>query len=92
MSTCVTTVSTCVSLQYARVWIPDVEEVWKSAELTKDYKQEDSLLQLRLEDGKVMMQEERVKHCKWSPGMFELGGRWVYNYAQEELCNVGFLF
>ncbi|KAJ8340438.1 hypothetical protein SKAU_G00350710 [Synaphobranchus kaupii] len=38
--------------KYARVWIPDVEEVWKSAELTKDYKEGDGLLHLRLEDGK----------------------------------------
>ncbi|XP_024911232.1 unconventional myosin-Va isoform X2 [Cynoglossus semilaevis] len=35
----------------ARVWIPDVEEVWKSAELIKDYKNEDTSLQLTLEDG-----------------------------------------
>uniref|UniRef100_A0A673MAJ1 Unconventional myosin-Va n=1 Tax=Sinocyclocheilus rhinocerous TaxID=307959 RepID=A0A673MAJ1_9TELE len=40
-------------LAYARVWIPDVEEVWKSAELTKDYRQGDGVLQLQLEDGKV---------------------------------------
>ncbi|NXB89236.1 MYO5A protein, partial [Spizella passerina] len=39
-------------LQYARVWIPDPEEVWKSAELLKDYKPGDKVLQLRLEDGK----------------------------------------
>ncbi|KAJ8272401.1 hypothetical protein COCON_G00112600 [Conger conger] len=38
--------------KYARVWIPDAEEVWKSAELTKDYKQGDSLLHLQLQDGK----------------------------------------
>uniref|UniRef100_A0AAY5EK05 Unconventional myosin-Va n=1 Tax=Electrophorus electricus TaxID=8005 RepID=A0AAY5EK05_ELEEL len=36
---------------YARVWIPDPEEVWKSAELTKDYKQGDTVLHLQLEDG-----------------------------------------
>nr|XP_046233827.1 unconventional myosin-Va isoform X1 [Scatophagus argus] len=35
----------------ARVWIPDAEEVWKSAELTKDYKNGDASLQLMLEDG-----------------------------------------
>ncbi|XP_026233995.1 unconventional myosin-Va isoform X6 [Anabas testudineus] len=35
----------------ARVWIPDAEEVWKSAELTKDYKNDDASLQLLLEDG-----------------------------------------
>ncbi|NXU88650.1 MYO5A protein, partial [Xiphorhynchus elegans] len=40
-------------LQYARVWIPDPEEVWKSAELLKDYKPGDKVLQLRLEEGKV---------------------------------------
>ncbi|KAM3877479.1 unconventional myosin-Va isoform 2-T2 [Diretmus argenteus] len=38
-------------VEFARVWIPDVEEVWKSAELTKDYKNGDSSLQLTLEDG-----------------------------------------
>jgi len=41
--------------QCARVWIPDAEEVWKSAELTKDYKNGDSSLQLMLEDGTVRM-------------------------------------
>uniref|UniRef100_A0A8C3SU88 Unconventional myosin-Va n=1 Tax=Chelydra serpentina TaxID=8475 RepID=A0A8C3SU88_CHESE len=40
------------SLYYARVWIPDPEEVWKSAELLKDYKQGDKVIQLRLEEGK----------------------------------------
>ncbi|XP_036390420.1 unconventional myosin-Va isoform X8 [Megalops cyprinoides] len=37
--------------KHARVWIPDAEEVWKSAELTKDYKQGDTALHLQLEDG-----------------------------------------
>uniref|UniRef100_A0A8C9MC12 Myosin VB n=1 Tax=Panthera tigris altaica TaxID=74533 RepID=A0A8C9MC12_PANTA len=36
--------------QYTRVWIPDPDEVWRSAELTKDYKEGDTSLQLRLED------------------------------------------
>ncbi|XP_075064119.1 unconventional myosin-Va isoform X9 [Mixophyes fleayi] len=35
----------------ARVWIPDPEEVWKSAEIQKDYKPGDTILQLRLEEG-----------------------------------------
>ncbi|NXX16478.1 MYO5A protein, partial [Podargus strigoides] len=39
-------------LQYARVWIPDPDVVWKSAELLKDYKPGDEVLQLRLEEGK----------------------------------------
>ncbi|KAM9313263.1 unconventional myosin-Vc [Gastrophryne carolinensis] len=37
--------------QYNRVWIPDADEVWKSAEITKDFKIGDSVLHLRLEDG-----------------------------------------
>nr|XP_023669831.1 unconventional myosin-Va-like [Paramormyrops kingsleyae] len=36
--------------KYARVWIPDAEDVWKSAELAKDYKQKDTALHLQLED------------------------------------------
>uniref|UniRef100_UPI00398E9CA0 unconventional myosin-Va isoform X2 n=1 Tax=Pristiophorus japonicus TaxID=55135 RepID=UPI00398E9CA0 len=36
--------------QFARVWIPDGEEVWKSAELLKDYKPGDTVLHLKLED------------------------------------------
>ncbi|KAH0518932.1 Unconventional myosin-Va [Microtus ochrogaster] len=38
--------------QFARVWIPDPEEVWKSAELLKDYKPGDKVLLLQLEEGK----------------------------------------
>ncbi|KAM8972266.1 unconventional myosin-Vc [Pelodytes ibericus] len=37
--------------QYNRVWIPDTDEVWKSAEITKDLKLADSFLHLCLEDG-----------------------------------------
>ncbi|XP_047718100.1 unconventional myosin-Vc isoform X2 [Prionailurus viverrinus] len=37
--------------QYNRVWIPDPEEVWKSAEIAKDYKVGDKVLRLLLEDG-----------------------------------------
>ncbi|XP_075431816.1 unconventional myosin-Vc isoform X2 [Ascaphus truei] len=37
--------------QYNRVWIPDPEEVWISAEITKDFKIGDSVLHLCLEDG-----------------------------------------
>ncbi|KAK2493944.1 hypothetical protein MC885_010238 [Smutsia gigantea] len=39
-------------LKFARVWIPDPEEVWKSAELLKDYKPGDKVLLLHLEEGK----------------------------------------
>ncbi|XP_015147455.2 unconventional myosin-Vc isoform X2 [Gallus gallus] len=37
--------------QYNRVWIPDSEEVWQSAEITKDYKAGDRFLHVQLEDG-----------------------------------------
>ncbi|NWW86774.1 MYO5B protein, partial [Rhynochetos jubatus] len=40
-----------MSLQGARVWIPDSVEVWRVAEITRDYKEGDSVLCLRLEDG-----------------------------------------
>lgn len=40
-------------LQYNRVWIPDNEEVWQSAEITKNYKAGDSFLHVQLEDGTV---------------------------------------
>uniref|UniRef100_A0A3B3ZGK1 Myosin motor domain-containing protein n=1 Tax=Periophthalmus magnuspinnatus TaxID=409849 RepID=A0A3B3ZGK1_9GOBI len=36
--------------KYTRVWIPDPDEVWKAAEITKDYKEGDSTLHLKLED------------------------------------------
>ncbi|XP_069483064.1 unconventional myosin-Vb isoform X2 [Ambystoma mexicanum] len=36
--------------RYTRVWIPDAEEVWKSAEIVKDYKEGDTSLHLKLED------------------------------------------
>ncbi|MBZ3872842.1 Unconventional myosin-Va [Sciurus carolinensis] len=39
-------------MKFARVWIPDPEEVWKSAELLKDYKPGDKVLLLHLEEGK----------------------------------------
>ncbi|NWH58376.1 MYO5C protein, partial [Geococcyx californianus] len=36
---------------YNRVWIPDNEEVWQSAEITKNYKAGDHFLCVQLEDG-----------------------------------------
>ncbi|XP_053159330.1 unconventional myosin-Vb isoform X2 [Hemicordylus capensis] len=40
--------------EYTRVWIPDPEEVWKSAEIIKDYKEGDRTLHLKLEDETVL--------------------------------------
>ncbi|XP_063758462.1 unconventional myosin-Va-like isoform X2 [Eleginops maclovinus] len=37
--------------KHARVWLPDAGEVWRSAELTKDYTPGDLKLALQLEDG-----------------------------------------
>ncbi|KAJ1085124.1 hypothetical protein NDU88_005257 [Pleurodeles waltl] len=36
------------------VWIPDSQEVWKAAEIIRDYQEGDSALVLRLEDGTVI--------------------------------------
>ncbi|XP_051978889.1 unconventional myosin-Vc isoform X2 [Xyrauchen texanus] len=37
--------------KYNRVWIPDAEHVWKSAEILKDFQPGDIELELQLEDG-----------------------------------------
>ncbi|KAL2093412.1 hypothetical protein ACEWY4_010724 [Coilia grayii] len=37
--------------KYNRVWIPDPEEVWQSAEILKEYKPGDEVLELLLENG-----------------------------------------
>ncbi|XP_060792080.1 unconventional myosin-Vb isoform X1 [Neoarius graeffei] len=37
-------------VKYTRVWIPDPEEVWKPAEIIKDYKEGEPVLHLKLED------------------------------------------
>ncbi|XP_029289703.1 LOW QUALITY PROTEIN: unconventional myosin-Vc [Cottoperca gobio] len=37
--------------KYNRVWIPDAEHVWKSAEILKDFQNGDNVLELLLEDG-----------------------------------------
>ena len=39
--------------QYNRVWIPDAEHVWKSAEIRRDFHFGDNVLELVLEDGTV---------------------------------------
>nr|XP_046198999.1 unconventional myosin-Vc-like isoform X2 [Oncorhynchus gorbuscha] len=41
--------------KYNRVWIPDEEHVWKSAEILRDFKPGDDALQLQLEDGTEML-------------------------------------
>ncbi|ELK30353.1 Myosin-Vb [Myotis davidii] len=46
-------VSHCNARQSTRVWIPDPEDVWRPAELTRDYKEGDRSLQLRLEDDTI---------------------------------------
>ncbi|XP_031657388.1 unconventional myosin-Vc isoform X3 [Oncorhynchus kisutch] len=41
--------------KYNRVWIPDEEHVWKSAEILRDFKPGDDTLQLQFEDGTEML-------------------------------------
>ncbi|XP_029613252.1 unconventional myosin-Vc isoform X2 [Salmo trutta] len=41
--------------KYNRVWIPDEEHVWKSAEILRDFKPGDETLELQLEDGTEML-------------------------------------
>ncbi|XP_069564292.1 unconventional myosin-Vc [Brachyistius frenatus] len=41
--------------EYNRVWIPDTEHVWKSAEIKRDFNSGDNVLELLLEDG--------TEHC-----------------------------
>ncbi|XP_030281366.1 unconventional myosin-Vc [Sparus aurata] len=41
--------------EYNRVWIPDAEHVWKSAEIMRDFQSGDNVLELLLEDG--------TEHC-----------------------------
>ncbi|CAL9696916.1 unnamed protein product [Knipowitschia caucasica] len=41
----------------ARVWLPDAAEVWKSAEVLKDYTPGDKTLSLQLEDGTLLEQK-----------------------------------
>nr|XP_046231871.1 unconventional myosin-Vb isoform X3 [Scatophagus argus] len=36
--------------KFTRVWIPDPEDVWRAAEITRDYKEGESVLHLKLED------------------------------------------
>ncbi|XP_056289192.1 unconventional myosin-Vb [Pseudoliparis swirei] len=36
--------------KFTRVWIPDPEDVWRAAEITRDYKEGEPLLHLKLED------------------------------------------
>ncbi|XP_074064785.1 unconventional myosin-Vb isoform X1 [Macrotis lagotis] len=36
--------------QFTRVWIPDPDEVWRSAEIVKDYKEGEKVLHLKFED------------------------------------------
>lgn len=54
-------------LQYNRVWVPDAEQVWKSAELLKDYTPGDPALHLQLEDGAVSTHSTLFIHTCQEP-------------------------
>ncbi|XP_063151903.1 unconventional myosin-Vb isoform X3 [Candoia aspera] len=51
--------------KYTRVWIPDPEEVWKSAEIIKDYKEGDKTLCLKLEDETILEYPVDLKENKF---------------------------
>uniref|UniRef100_A0A4W6FCT8 Myosin VB n=1 Tax=Lates calcarifer TaxID=8187 RepID=A0A4W6FCT8_LATCA len=38
------------NMQFTRVWIPDPEDVWRAAEISRDYKEGEPVLHLKLED------------------------------------------
>lgn len=46
--------------QFTRVWIPDQDEVWKAAEITRDYKEGDTVLHLQLDDGTVSTENQNL--------------------------------
>ncbi|KAL4617287.1 unconventional myosin-Vb isoform X3 [Arapaima gigas] len=48
--------------KYTRVWIPDPEDVWRSAEIIKDYKEGDPILHLKLEDESTLEYPIGPKH------------------------------
>uniref|UniRef100_A0A4W3IQ09 Myosin VB n=1 Tax=Callorhinchus milii TaxID=7868 RepID=A0A4W3IQ09_CALMI len=47
---------------FTKVWIPDPEDVWKSAEIVKNYREEDEHLHLQLEDGMVSIKTYKALH------------------------------
>ncbi|KAM6475027.1 unconventional myosin-Vb isoform 6-T6 [Liasis olivaceus] len=51
--------------KYTRVWIPDPEEVWKSAEIIRDYKEGDKTLRLKLEDETILEYPVDLKENKF---------------------------
>uniref|UniRef100_A0A8C5A5R9 Unconventional myosin-Va-like n=1 Tax=Gadus morhua TaxID=8049 RepID=A0A8C5A5R9_GADMO len=53
--------------QSARVWLPDPEEVWRSAELTRAFTPGDQVLSLRLEDGSVLEHRIDLKSNRLPP-------------------------
>ncbi|KAG7281019.1 hypothetical protein CRUP_016651 [Coryphaenoides rupestris] len=55
--------------RYNRVWVPDAEHVWKSAEIIRDFHPGDDVLDLRLEDGteyqhKVDTENPQLPHLR----------------------------
>lgn len=71
---------TCVSVsQNVRVWLPDAAEVWKSAELTRDYTPGDKVIHLQLEDGTVRRDQ----------GSFLVGRGLVYLTNVHSFLSVG---
>ncbi len=72
-SWCVVTDVLMCLFQLTRVWIPDPEDVWRAAEITRDYKEGETVLHLGLED-ETVRNRSRMSHrsqltcscCWWS--------------------------
>ena len=62
--------------QYARVWLPDAAEVWKSAELIKDYTPGDLKLTVQLDDGTVRQANDTHSHTLGDRGTEVEMGVW----------------
>lgn len=68
--------------QYNRVWIPDPENVWKSAEIMRDFHFGDNVLELLLEDGTVSKKMWLIKPSRATV----VSLRWcVYNGEKRQL-------
>lgn len=63
--------------QFTRVWIPDPEDVWKAAEITRDYKEGESVVHLKLEDETVFI----LLHVFWLTDT-------SYHFIFNESCEV----
>uniref|UniRef100_A0A8C7U5G3 Myosin VB n=1 Tax=Oncorhynchus mykiss TaxID=8022 RepID=A0A8C7U5G3_ONCMY len=58
---------------YTRVWIPDPEDVWRAAEIIKDYKEGEPILHLKLEDESSSYPQTRCTYFALNPLEYRIG-------------------